>query len=450
MKLNLQKLLLILATAALNLFCITLINAQINLPDKTYKFSNGNWFDGKKFKRQTFYSVEGILTKHAPSKIDETVDLKGGFVMPPFADAHTHNLDGVRDLDRLSQAYLNEGTFYVQVLGNHGSGAKQARPFLNKPSTLDVVYANGMLTCTYGHPFMVYEPFELGIYNDAEAFKRIVEVKKSRRAENEAYWFLDSKSDVDAKWNKILAAKPDIIKIGLLDAEDYAKYVAAADTINKGLSPEVAEYVVQKAHQAGLRVFAHIETASDFRIGLKIGVDGFAHAPHFDWNGKLESKPQNDITLKDIKLAAEKNVIVIPTAQRELPTVTDYDSNGKGTLNQVRFGRVIERQKKLFNEMHKYGVRLAFGLDNYGSTLVPEIQHFHDNKIFDDLTLLKIAVETTPQAIFPNRKIGKLSEGYEASFLVLDGNPLKDFNQIKNINRRFKQGVFINLENKKS
>lgn len=443
MTFHLNKLISAVIIIALNIFFIITATAQTNPPDRNYKFSNGNWYDGKNFKRQTFYSVQGVLTKRAPSKIDETIDLKNGFVIPPFADAHTHNLDGVRGLDAMVKNYLNEGTFYVQVLGNHGSGAKQARPFLNKPSTLDVVYANGMLTCTYGHPFMVYEPFELGIYNQAEAFKRIVEVKKSRRAENSAYWFLDSKTDVDAKWNKILADKPDIIKIGLLDAENYDKDAAAGEMINRGLSPAVAEYVVQKAHQAGLRVFAHIETANDFRLGLKIGVDGFAHAPYYDWNGKLETKSADDLTAADIKLAARKKVVVIPTAARGVFNQTDYDANGKGTLNRERFGRVIERYRKLYNEMQRRGVRFALGLDTHGLTLMPEIQYFHDNGIFDDQTLLKIAVETTPQSIFPNRRIGRLREGYEASFLVLNGDPLKDFNQIKNINRRFKQGVSI-------
>ncbi|CAN5704787.1 amidohydrolase family protein [soil metagenome] len=439
--------LLVWLTVALNLFALPTINAQTNLLNqKNYQFSNGKWFDGKVFKRETFYSANGILTKRKPLKIDETVDLKNGFVISPFADAHTHNLDGVRDLERVSKAYLEEGTFYVQVLGNYASGAKQARLLLNKPSTLDVSYANGMLTCTYGHPFMVYEPFAMGIYNYPEALRRVEEVKKSRRAENNAYWFLDTKTDVDEKWEKILAAQPDIIKIGLLDAENYAKYAAADDKLNKGLSPEVAEYVVRKAHQAGLRVYAHIETANDFRLGVRIGVDGFAHAPHYSWDGKTESRPQNDLTVKDIKLAARKKVVVIPTSQRELYKVTDYDSGGKGTLNQESFGRVLERQKKLFNQMHKSGVRLAFGLDSYGSTVSPEIWHFHDNKIFDNQTLLKIAVETTAQTIFPNRKIGRLREGYEASFLVLNGNPLEDFRQIKNINLRFKQGFFINMK----
>ena len=51
----------------------------------------------------------------------------------------------------------------------------------------------------------------------------------------------------------------------------------------------------------------------------------------------------------------------------------------------------------------------------------------------------KFGIET----IFPKRKIGRLSEGYEASFVVLRENPLENFDSIKDIQLRFKQGVFI-------
>jgi hypothetical protein len=45
----------------------------------------------------------------------------------------------------------------------------------------------------------------------------------------------------------------------------------------------------------------------------------------------------------------------------------------------------------------------------------------------------------------PNRKIGSSREGYEASFLVLGGNALKDFKQVRNIRRRVERGFFINV-----
>jgi imidazolonepropionase-like amidohydrolase len=49
-------------------------------------------------------------------------------------------------------------------------------------------------------------------------------------------------------------------------------------------------------------------------------------------------------------------------------------------------------------------------------------------------------VETTPQAIFPSRKIGRLDEGYEASLLVLRGDPLKDLERLGDVRLRIKQG----------
>ncbi len=66
--------------------------------------------------------------------------------------------------------------------------------------------------------------------------------------------------------------------------------------------------------------------------------------------------------------------------------------------------------------------------------------HIASLSVFTKLELLKIWSEATPQTIFPNRKIGFLKDGYEASFLVLGGNPLENFGEIKNIRMRFKQG----------
>lgn len=410
---------------------------------KTYQFVNGNWYDGTGFEKRSFFIVNGILETKRPSTVDETIDLKNQFVIPPFADAHTHNLDGTFNLEQTINNYIKEGTFYVQVLGNYAEGAKAARPFLNKPTSLDVIYANGMLTCTYGHPFMVYEPLAMGIYDPSERYRKITEIKKSRIAENRAYWFFDSKTDVDAKWQKYLATKPDVVKISLLDAENYQKYAAEGNTTDKGLSPEVAEYVVRKANQAGLRVYAHIETANDFRLGLKIGVDGFAHAPNYGWDAK--ENLMDDLTRADLKLAAKKGVVVIPTAKRGEFSVVESYQDGKMIFNQERRTKIINRHQKLFSEMARHGVKIAFGYDNFGQTLLPEIFYFAENKILDNRTILKIAVEQTPAAIFPNRKIGKLKRGYEASFITVEENPLKSLETLKKIKLRVKQGSFVEL-----
>src|SRR5690349_8910423 len=66
---------------------------QSNTTNRTnYKFVNGQWFDGKRFQRQTYYSADGILSKKKPRGEFEAIDLANGFVIPPLAEAHNHNV----------------------------------------------------------------------------------------------------------------------------------------------------------------------------------------------------------------------------------------------------------------------------------------------------------------------------------------------------------------------
>ncbi len=61
-----------------------------------------------------------------------------------------------------------------------------------------------------------------------------------------------------------------------------------------------------------------------------------------------------------------------------------------------------------------------------------------------DADLLRTWAVETPQAIFPGRKIGRLEPGYEASFLVLDENPIDRLDALRTIRMRVKQGCVLN------
>jgi cytosine/adenosine deaminase-related metal-dependent hydrolase len=71
--------------------CLSVLHAQ-EPANQTYALLNGQWFNGQTFKTKTFYVVNGIFTERKPARVDETVDLKNGFVIPPFGDAHCHHL----------------------------------------------------------------------------------------------------------------------------------------------------------------------------------------------------------------------------------------------------------------------------------------------------------------------------------------------------------------------
>ena len=95
---------LLFYSIVLGLFCATII-AQVPVPQApaAYKFVNGQWFDGKKFKRKIFYSVNGVFTDKQPARPTATVDLQNGFIIPPLADAHCHHIERLMVLGNFMQ-----------------------------------------------------------------------------------------------------------------------------------------------------------------------------------------------------------------------------------------------------------------------------------------------------------------------------------------------------------
>jgi imidazolonepropionase-like amidohydrolase len=424
------------------IFLVPVFSAAVLL-SQNLQFTNGKWWMNSRFKKQTVYIINGVFSFAKPVTIDSSIDLQNQYCIPPFGDAHTHNMDGSYGLAEKIKEYLTEGVFYVQVLGNYGSGALQARSVLKKENVLEVTYGNGLLTATYGHGFYPYEPMAMGFYNPSDQFKYTDSVKKSRKAENNAYYFLDSIADVDAKWPLIIKYKPDHIKICLLDAADYAAKRKAEKVETYGLSPEVAAYVVQKAHAAGLRVFAHVETADDARLCAKIGVDALAHLPGYGWDGDEATRNKYCMTKEDVKLFKKTGVTVIPTMN--IDHTKTYDDKGNVTLYPEKFKATLMYEKNILRYLYKAKVPIVLGADYYGKTVAPEIDSLIAQQIFTPAQLLDLWSKQTAQHIFPNRKLGEIKEGYEASFLVLKENPVTNIKSIKTIVWRIKLGNFITL-----
>jgi hypothetical protein len=404
-----------------------------------YAFINGQWFDGTRFETRTFYSVNGMLDARRPPRIDSTIDLHGGFAIPPFADAHTHNLDGPFNLDAMVAAYVKEGTFYVQVLTNTQTGAHQVHWQFNHPCALDVAYANGGLTSTLSHPFQAYEPRAAGFYDPSVWRQHWAEIRKSRKLENDAYWFIDSVPDLVAKWPGIVAGHPDLIKVFLLNASETAQPAPpdSFDFSGHGLRPSLVPLIVRRAHDAGLRVAAHIETAADFELAVRAGVDILAHAPGYEMNQneRVEDRELSDAVAT---LAGERGIVVTPTASLALiPSVP----NDPDSAAEVQRRQALQRRNIAL--LVRHGVRIAVGSDWYGRTARGEFDALRALGIWDNLGLIKIWSETTPRSIFPTRRIGRLEQGYEASFLVLDRDPIKDLEGLRHIQLRVKQGCLM-------
>ncbi len=118
------------------------------------------------------------------------------------------------------------------------------------------------------------------------------------------------------------------------------------------------------------------------------------------------------------------------------------DTNGPDAAKRREQDALNARNLKL---LYASGVKIAIGSDSYRADSLPEALYLETLGAFDSLALLKMWCETTAQTIFPQRRLGFLKEGYEANFIVLDGDPLTNFKNVSKVRLRVKRGNVLSL-----
>ena len=85
---------------------------------------------------------------------------QAAWIIPPFAEAHNHNIDGAVEARSLAaiRKYVADGVFYVKIQGNYPLTDEQRRRLpINRPGAPDVAFAQAFITATGGHPTVLHE-----------------------------------------------------------------------------------------------------------------------------------------------------------------------------------------------------------------------------------------------------------------------------------------------------
>ena len=393
-------------------------------PYKTYEFHNGRWFDGNQFVRRKVYSEWGRLRFSKPRKVDEVVDLKGGFVLPPLCDAHNHNFGTAYQDEENIRRFLEAGIFYVKVPSSVPMKLGKCLHFYNKPTSIDASFGNGGITGPGGQLVQLRENLlQRGAYPG---------FTKETLADH-AYTVVETPEEVQEKWPTILSYRPDFIKFHLVHADEHPirrddiKYFG-----QKGMNPELAPLFVELGHAHGLRVAAHALTGTDFRIAIQAGVDEITHMPGY-------SSPQR-INAEDAALAGSNGVTVITTLN-----AADQFKEDASLYAAIRETQVANLRLLMEN-----GVRIAVGSDAFHGDSRIEAEYLKGLGVFTDVEILRMWTRDCAQTTFPSRYVGELREQFEASFIVLKENPLRKWSAYEEIRYRFKDGKPLEISPTKS
>jgi imidazolonepropionase-like amidohydrolase len=348
------------------------------------QLTDANVWTSTGFVKQTLNIRNGRFETAAQNL--PVIDAKALYLIPPFADAHTHNIDMPYDgpANKFHKKAISEGVFYATNPNNiraAGPTAKAAAGLVEYQAT------GGGLTRPGGHPEPLYRWM---------ASQGWLGPMTADQTEGQAFHHVTTPAEARAAVAKVKANGAAIIKLYLLN-HDNAK--------SEGLSAENFIAAAAEAKRLGLRPVVHIENAADFRLATKAGVFAIMHMPY---NAPDADHPAAGlmITTEDAALAAKANIIVVPTT-----TVVQMRYDG------AKLAEMQAIQRHNLTLLHGAGVRIAVGADNYSLGLHDEVNNLRSFALFDGAEIITMATENGTALAFPERKLGKIMPSYEASFV---------------------------------
>lgn len=372
-------------------------------------YTNGQWYQDGHFVKQDWYEVDGVLSADRPGQITQVIDLKEGYVLPPLAEAHNHNLQNPFLAQRFSEAYLQSGILYgLMMCGNHNSAADTRQMLAAKGLQIEV--AGACISSSDGHPLRMARQPAPG-----------QQPPKPQDVYDNSYIVVDKPEHIETKWPLIEKGTRDIVKLIMVHSEKPDRRGNQKYFGINGLKPDLVTLLTERLHSQGFRVAVHVDSAADFATAVQADADIIAHLPGYRWEQGYAADDYR-IDPQVIEQAARQQTTVITTA-----SVTDMIYAKKpGQAEKVR-----QLQTENLSRLHQAGVPLIIGSDRFDANVVDEILYLAETGVFSERQLLDMLVTDTPRALFPGRKIGQFKSGYEASFVLLEQDPLTGLQALK-------------------
>lgn len=365
-------------------------------------------FDGEKtLTGQDVLVEDDTIATYDGGRVDVEVPGAGRTLLPGLIDAHVHVFDG-----SLAQALTFGVTTELDMFAMPGNLARQRRLAAERDDVADLRSSGVLATAPNGHPTQIFTnlPAELkaGLGDAAGEFDPVG-------------------GPADAE---------PFVKARVADGADYLKVVIDHGTTAGGeipvLSPDTVAALVTAAHDAGLKVVAHVASAADATIALDAGADGLAHVP-FD----ATPEEAGDV----VAHCAAAGVFVVSTL-----VYAEWLASGQADPAQTAAPLRLDHAATIAGMFATAGVRLLAGTDAnmiapaHGAGLLRELELLVRAGLTPEAALR--AATSVPAAEFGLADRGRVAPGLRADLVLVTGDPTTDVTAAANIVGVWRRGVW--------
>jgi len=206
------------------------------------------------------------------------------------------------------------------------------------------------------------------------------------------------------------------------------KIVASGGVLTPGTSPDEAQLTMEElaaavdaARQAGKRVAAHAHGAAGMKNAINAGVRSIEHA-----------------TLLDDESAAlmkRHGVYMVPTLSALATTAACREGCGIPESALAKAKSMTKRHQSSFKAAHQSGIAIAMGTDagtpfNYHGENAQELARMVALGM-TPMEAIVASTSTAAQLIGIQDSIGTLTKGMEADLVILNGNPLRQIEVLR-------------------
>ena len=350
-------------------------------------------FDGKKLTDERTVVIDnGVIS--AATTADRTVDGQHGTLLPGFIDSHVH-LSSHAELEQGTQwgstTMLDMGSPAMALTDSlrHLKGLADIRGPGNPASA-----PGGMQTTRMGFPA------SSAVTGPADASR-----------------FVADRVLEGADYIKVIVEDPRIMGSAALDVATISSLVEAA-------------------HQAGLKVIAHVTTLAALTNAADAGVDILTHAP-------LDADVDDNLASS----LATRGTVSVPTLimMRTVASIAEHLPTHGAAIDYAHARSTV-------SALHRAGIKILAGTDSNAAPASPaQIQH--GQSLHDELRLLVEAglspiealrsATVVPAEFFGFTDRGVIEAGRRADLLLIDGDPTQDIAATRAIRGVWAAGVKV-------